>query len=47
LLVELADETMGEKDALDALWPVVEEANKHMSSEIRLRREMMIFAVKE
>ena len=43
LLVELADEGMSERDALGALWPVIEETNKEISWEIMLKREMVMF----
>jgi acyl-coenzyme A synthetase/AMP-(fatty) acid ligase len=44
LLVELADERMDEKEGLDALWPAIEETNQEISWEIRLNKEMVIFA---
>ena len=46
LLVELADEMAGTSSTLDVLWPLIEEANKNISFEIRLKREMIIFATK-
>ena len=44
LLVELVDEGLSEKEALDALWPAIEKTNKEISSDIRLKREMVMFA---
>jgi acyl-coenzyme A synthetase/AMP-(fatty) acid ligase len=46
LLIELADEEMDENEALGALWPLIEERNKEVSWEIRLKREMVMFAKK-
>jgi acyl-coenzyme A synthetase/AMP-(fatty) acid ligase len=46
LLVELADEEKNERDALGTLWPVIEETNQYVSWEIRLKKEMVIYAAK-
>jgi len=46
LLVELADQEMDEKEVLHALWLVIEETNRKISWEIRLKKDMVIFAKK-
>lgn len=38
LLVEFADEEMGEKEALDAFWSLIGETNTEISWEIHIRR---------